>query len=88
DAKQAQKEAAARATEAKRQERLARGKLSPMDMFRTADMAEQYSAWDDNGLPTKDQMGEDLPKSKLKKLAKEQSAQAKLHDEYLKALQA
>ncbi|KAJ2360174.1 cysteinyl-tRNA synthetase, partial [Coemansia sp. RSA 2611] len=88
DAKQAQKEAAARATEAKRQERLARGKLSPMDMFRTAEMAEQYSAWDDNGLPTKDQMGEDLPKSKLKKLAKEQSAQAKLHDEYLKALQA
>ncbi|KAJ2485308.1 cysteinyl-tRNA synthetase [Coemansia sp. RSA 2050] len=86
DARQAQKEAAARATEARRQERLARGKLSPMDMFRTAEMAVLYSAWDDNGLPTKDPMGEDLPKSKLKKLAKEQSAQAKLHDEYLKSL--
>ncbi|KAJ2879414.1 cysteinyl-tRNA synthetase [Coemansia aciculifera] len=87
DAKLAQKEAAARAAEAKRQERLARGKLSPKDMFRTAEMSAQYAAWDEDGLPTKDQAGEDLPKSKLKKLAKEQSAQAKLHDEYLNYLQ-
>ncbi|KAJ2798149.1 cysteinyl-tRNA synthetase, partial [Coemansia furcata] len=88
DAKLAQKEAAARAAEAKRQERLARGKLSPKDLFRTPEMAAQYTVWDENGLPTKDHAGEDLPKSKLKKLAKEQSAQAKLHEEYLKSLQA
>ncbi|KAJ2643573.1 cysteinyl-tRNA synthetase [Coemansia sp. RSA 1694] len=88
DARLAQKQEAARAAEAKRQARLELGKLSPRDMFRTAEMAATYSAWDEEGLPTKDKAGEDLPKSRTKKLAKEQSAQSKLHDEYLKSLQA
>ncbi|KAJ2478556.1 cysteinyl-tRNA synthetase, partial [Coemansia sp. RSA 2320] len=88
DARAAQKKAAAQAAEAKRQQRLEQGKLSPKDMYRTAEMAKLYSAWGDDGLPTKDEAGEDIAKSKLKKLAKDQSAQAKLHDEYLKSLLA
>ncbi|KAJ2741729.1 cysteinyl-tRNA synthetase [Coemansia sp. BCRC 34301] len=86
-ARLAQKEAAVRAAEAKRQARLELGKLSPKDKFRTPEMTELYSAWDDEGLPTKDKAGEDLPKSKIKKLVKEQQAQAKLHEEYLNYLQ-
>ncbi|KAI8324104.1 hypothetical protein GQ54DRAFT_83586 [Martensiomyces pterosporus] len=86
EAKRAKKEAAARAAEAKRQEKLAKGKLSPMDMFRTEEMRKLYSAWDESGVPTKDAAGEDLPKSKLKKLSKERAAQQKLHDEYLRSL--
>ncbi|KAJ1961936.1 cysteinyl-tRNA synthetase [Dipsacomyces acuminosporus] len=86
EAKRAKKEAAARAAEAKRQEKLAKGKLSPKDMFQTEEMKKLYSAWDQEGVPTKDIDGAELPKSKLKKLNKERAAQQKLHDEYLKSL--
>ena len=34
-------------------ERLAKGKLSPNEMFRTS----EYTEWDDKGLPTKDKEG-------------------------------
>ncbi|KAB8360560.1 hypothetical protein FH972_024300 [Carpinus fangiana] len=60
------------------------GKLKPEDMFRTA----EYSAWDDKGIPTKDAKGENVAKSKGKKLNKEWIAQSKLHEEWLKAQQA
>ncbi|KAJ1950974.1 hypothetical protein EC988_004190, partial [Linderina pennispora] len=86
DEKRARKEAAARAAEAKRQERLAKGKLAPKDMFKTPQNLELYSEWDGKGIPTKDKAGEDLAKGKLKKLAKEYAAQEKLHTEYLKSL--
>ncbi|KAJ2548077.1 cysteinyl-tRNA synthetase [Coemansia sp. RSA 1933] len=85
-ARREKKEAQARENEAKRQLRLQKAKVSPNDMFRTPEMLELYSAWDESGLPTKDKDGKDLTKSKLKKLVKEQAAQDKLHSEYLKSL--
>ncbi|KAF2448527.1 hypothetical protein P171DRAFT_353727 [Karstenula rhodostoma CBS 690.94] len=57
-------------------------KISPKDMFKT----EEYSAWDDDGVPTKDKEGADVPKSKGKKLRKEWEKQKKLHEEHLKGI--
>jgi cysteinyl-tRNA synthetase len=84
-AEREQKEAIARQkTEAKQkrereQAKLAeQAKLSPKDMFRT----EEYSTWDDDGVPTKDKEGADLPKSKAKKLRKEWERQKRFHEEH------
>jgi cysteinyl-tRNA synthetase len=77
-AEREQKEAIARQkAEAKQKRELERAKLaeqakiSPKDMFRT----EGYSLWDDDGVPTKDKEGADVPKSKTKK-AKERMGKA------------
>ncbi|KAL9598633.1 MAG: hypothetical protein Q9219_004378 [cf. Caloplaca sp. 3 TL-2023] len=67
-----EKEAAAKAD---------RGKLSHLDMFRTA----EYSAWDEEGLPLKDTAGEEITKSKSKKLRKDWERQKKLHEAWQKA---
>ncbi|XP_063688548.1 cysteine--tRNA ligase, cytoplasmic-like isoform X1 [Bolinopsis microptera] len=69
--------AAARDKAAK--EKLEKGKVPPLEMFRTA----QYSAWDDQGFPTHDAKGVEVPKSQQKKLKKLQAAQEKLHKTYL-----
>ncbi|GAA5945967.1 hypothetical protein JCM3775_007564 [Rhodotorula graminis] len=74
------KAAAAAAAEQKRLERLEKGRVDPQHMFRT----DEYSAWDEAGMPTKDRDGNEVPKSRTKKLAKEYAAQKKLHDEFLK----
>ena len=66
-----EKEAAARAD---------KGRQSHLDVFRTA----EYSAWDVDGVPTKDEKGEELPKSRAKKLRKDWERQKKLHEEWLK----
>lgn len=66
------KEAAARAD---------KGKLSHHDMFRTT----EYSAWDEEGLPLKDQDGNEITKSKSKKLKKDWERQKKLHEAWQKA---
>ena len=41
-----------------------------------------YSAWDEQGLPTKDKDGNDITKSMTKKLKKQWEQQKKLHEEY------
>ncbi|BGP56826.1 cysteinyl-tRNA synthetase [Rhodotorula sphaerocarpa] len=88
--KQARKAAAAAAAEQKRLERLEKGRTPPQEMFRPragegeGGKALEYSAWDEQGVPTKDQNGEDLPKSRVKKLKKEWDVQQKLHLEFLK----
>ncbi|OJD33380.1 cysteinyl-trna synthetase [Diplodia corticola] len=56
-----------------------KAKLSHLEMFRSA----EYSAWDDEGLPVRDAKGEELPKSRTKKLRKEWERQKKLHEEWL-----
>ncbi len=81
--KAAKKAASAAAAEAKRLEKLEKGRLSPSELFKGEKGAE-YSAWDEQGLPTKTKEGEDLPKSRVKKNQKEWDAQKKLHDEFLK----
>ncbi|PVI04290.1 hypothetical protein DM02DRAFT_611552 [Periconia macrospinosa] len=71
--------------EAEKKAKLAeQAKISHKDMFRT----EEYSAWDEDGLPIKDKEGADLPKSKTKKFKKEWEKQKKLHEEYLKGVGA
>ena len=67
DKEKREKEAAAKAE---------KGRLSHKEMFRSA----EFSAWDDDGLPTKDRDGEDIAKSRRKKLQKDWDRQKKLHE--------
>lgn len=63
--------------------KLERGKLSPIEMFQPPNVPEgTYGSWDDRGVPLTDASGADLPKSRLKKLAKEWEIQSKAHDEW------
>lgn len=62
--------------EAAERERLEKGKLNPLEMFRTS----EYSEWDAEGLPTKDAEGKEVAKSKSKKLRKDWERQRKLHE--------
>ncbi|KAF2465139.1 uncharacterized protein BDR25DRAFT_306797 [Lindgomyces ingoldianus] len=71
--------------EAERRAKLAeQAKIDHKEMFKT----EEFSAWDLDGMPTKDAKGEDVPKSKMKKLKKEWEKQRKLHEDYLKGIGA
>ena len=76
----------AQEAELKRLERLKKGSVVPKEMFKTEEFKKEFSEWDENGIPTKDQQGEPLSKSKRKKCEKEYSAQEKLHFEYLQSL--
>ena len=53
-----------------------KGRLNPKEMFRSP----EFSAWDDDGLPTKDKEGEEITKSRRKKLQKDWERQKKLHE--------
>ena len=68
EAKEAEKEAALKE----------KAKLSHLEMFRT----EEFGEWDENGIPVKDNKGEEVAKSKRKKLVKEWEKQKKLHEEW------
>lgn len=75
-----------REKEAKEKEalkKLEKGKLSHLEMFRT----NEYSAWDEEGLPTRDAAGEDIAKSRSKKLRKDWERQKKLHETWLASQQ-
>ncbi|KGO65304.1 Cysteinyl-tRNA synthetase/mycothiol ligase [Penicillium italicum] len=56
-----------------------KGKLSHLEMFRT----NEYSAWDDEGMPTRDTAGEEITKSRAKKLRKDWERQKKAHEAWL-----
>ncbi|KAJ5379028.1 hypothetical protein N7509_012147 [Penicillium cosmopolitanum] len=78
-----EKEARARQKQLEKQKReqealkqLEKGKLSHLEMFRT----NEYSAWDDEGLPTRDTGGEEITKSRAKKLRKDWERQKKAHE--------
>lgn len=75
-----QKAAAQAAAEAKRIEKLEKGRVPPSELFRNN---TEYSKWDEAGLPTHDAKGEEIAKTRAKKLKKEYDAQAKLHDAFL-----
>lgn len=60
-------------------QRLEKGKLSHLEMFRT----NEYSAWDDDGIPTRDAAGEEINKSRGKKLRKDWERQKKMHETWL-----
>ncbi len=80
--KKQEKEARKAAEEQKKRERLVKGKLSPTEMFKSEESKKEFGQWDENGIPTHDVKGEELAKSRKKKLTKEWDAQKKLHDEY------
>ncbi|KAL3481802.1 tRNA synthetases class I (C) catalytic domain-containing protein [Aspergillus californicus] len=71
-----------REKEAKEKEalkKLEKGKLSHLEMYRT----NEYSAWDEEGLPTRDAAGEEVTKSRAKKLRKDWERQKKMHETWL-----
>lgn len=57
-----------------------KGRLSPLDMFKT----EEFSQWDQDGLPVKDNEGCEITKNRGKKLRKEWERQKKLHETWVK----
>ncbi|KOG96928.1 cysteine--tRNA ligase DI49_4500 [Saccharomyces eubayanus] len=65
--------------EQKENERKLKAQTKPQDMFKDVGL---YSAWDEQGLPTKDKDGNDVTKSMTKKLKKQWEQQRKLHEEY------
>ncbi|KAF3919080.1 hypothetical protein ABW21_db0204248 [Orbilia brochopaga] len=64
-------------------ERLEKGKLSPFTMFKEGPGSEEWSAWDEEGIPTADKDGEPVGKSKGKNLKKQWLLQKKAHEQYL-----
>ncbi|KAK3110103.1 cysteinyl-tRNA synthetase, partial [Teratosphaeriaceae sp. CCFEE 6253] len=76
--KTAAKEKAKADAEAAEQKKLEQGKLSQLEMFRTS----EYSAWDAEGMPTRDAEGKDVAKSRTKKLKKDWERQRKLHESW------
>jgi cysteinyl-tRNA synthetase len=60
---------------------MARMTIPPKDMHRR--QTDLYSQFDIDGLPTHDISGNEIKKSTLKKLMKEQEKQAKLYEHYL-----
>ncbi|SOV09353.1 probable cysteinyl-tRNA synthetase [Ustilago sp. UG-2017a] len=79
--KAARKAQAAEQARLKRLENLEKGRTAPEQMFRT----EEYTEWDERGLPTKDKEGAELPKKRRKNLEKDYEKQTKLHKEFLEA---
>ncbi|KAL7625165.1 cysteinyl-tRNA synthetase [Parahypoxylon ruwenzoriense] len=73
------KEEARRAREKAEEEKWAKAKLAPEDMFKGDD---KFSEWDAEGMPTKMKDGSEVPKSQLKKLKKDWDRQKKAHSEY------
>ncbi|KAH6914174.1 cysteinyl-tRNA synthetase [Coprinopsis sp. MPI-PUGE-AT-0042] len=74
--KEAKKAAAKAEAERLEREKAEKAKVRPQDMFRT----EEYSEWDEDGLPTKDAQGEEVTKSKKKTLKKAWDKQQKLYE--------
>lgn len=56
-----------------------KGRLSPLNMYKT----EEYSEWDQDGLPVKDKEGREIAKSRGKRLRKEWERQKKLHETWV-----
>lgn len=73
------KAASQAAAEKKRKDKLEKGRTPPAQLYRT----DEYSKWDEEGLPTHDAKGEEVTKSKLKKLRKDYEQQQKLHEAFL-----
>lgn len=77
--KAAAKEAARLQREKLEEEKRAKAKVSPFDMFRSD---EKYGEWTAEGLPSKMKDGSEVPKAQGKKLRKEWERQKKLWEEF------
>ena len=87
EAKRKKKEAAKLKREQEAAAKLAQAKIPPNEFFKTVH-SKDYSQFDDEGMPTHDAKGEELKKSKLKKLKKIYAAQTKAYGKYMKSQQA
>lgn len=67
------------------QDKMAKMKLHPKEMFQSQEHKALYSAFDENGIPTHDAAGEPVSKSLGKKLKKEWQKQAKLYEKHAAA---
>ncbi|MCJ1423440.1 hypothetical protein MMC29_001323 [Sticta canariensis] len=56
-----------------------KGRLSHLDMFKT----DEFSEWDQEGLPVRDKEGSEITKNRGKRLRKEWDKQKKLHETWL-----
>jgi cysteinyl-tRNA synthetase len=56
-----------------------KGRLSHLEMYRTT----EFSAWDEDGIPIRDAAGEEITKSRAKKLRKDWERQKKAHEAWL-----
>ncbi|WPK27740.1 hypothetical protein PUMCH_005138 [Australozyma saopauloensis] len=83
--KELKKQQQAAANAKKEEERLAKMKIKPEELFQDKAL---YSEWDEQGLPTKNAAGEEVTKSMRKKLMKQYQQQEKLYGEYLKSQSA
>lgn len=79
EAKARAKEEARRAKERAEEEKWAKAKVPPQDMFR-ADA--KYAEWDEDGVPTRLADGAEVAKGQVKKLRKEWEKQKKVHEEW------
>lgn len=81
--KAAEKEANRLAAQQKREEaerkKLEAGKLSPNEMFKPPH-SEEFEEWDEDGIPTKVKGGEEVTKSRGRRLQKGWELQKKLHE--------
>ena len=75
-----QREAVKFENERQAQAKADKGRLSHLDMFRTE---EEYSEWDQDGIPVRDKDGKEITKSRAKKLRKEWERQKKLHEKWV-----
>lgn len=80
--KASKKAANAAAAQQQKMAQLEKGRIPPQEMFKPP-QSDLYSAWDDNGLPTKDKEGVEVSKAGGKKLLKEWKNQEKAHEAFL-----
>lgn len=81
-----QKEEAKRKRDEEQRQKLSKGKLRPEDMFRPP-VTDEFSSWDDLGLPITMKDGAPVAPSRVKKLRKDWEKQKKAHDLFLQAVQ-
>lgn len=77
-----------RKREQEAREKLEKGKLNPRDMFRQGAIAEEFSTWDEEGIPLMLRDGAPVAQSRRKKLKKDWERQKKLHEQWLMSLAA
>jgi cysteinyl-tRNA synthetase len=87
--KAARKAAQAAAEKEKRLAKLEKGKLAANEMFKPPNVAEgAYGSWNEDGIPLTDGSGVELPKSRVKRNAKEWEIQRKAHADWVAYLKA
>ncbi|KAJ3552423.1 hypothetical protein NM688_g4157 [Phlebia brevispora] len=82
--KAANKAAKVEAERRKRLEKLEKGRVPPQELFKPPNVPEgTYGSWNDDGIPLTDGDGNELSKSKVKKVQKDWANQNKAHEEFL-----